>query len=669
VQRNVNIVLTLAFNKMILKGITGRFRAGTCTAILGPSGSGKTTLLNYLGARMSSNNLSVSGELYINGNAIKSIDLLKHRFSYVMQDDILYEDLTVREQLYSIAQLSGIQDPTEKVNEILRWLNLVHCSHTLIGNELRRGISGGERKRTSIASELITDPSVIFFDEPTTGLDSKNALDIAGIIKMFAKKGRTVIATIHQPSSDIMNKFDEVICMCKGEIVYYGSPHNIPVHFSSIGYTPPPHSNPADYLMSILNKDLIRIQALEEGRAITDIDLEELFQQRIDLFVSVYQKRREEKYIKRSDEADLRELFEDHRNQGFIQTILILLKRFYLFSIRNPGSLLAKLVKYIFVIIVNTLLYVNTRIPEEDTLASIQDVNAMIFTFVVHLGLSAITGAFLGIIPQISRFKQDHHKRLYSPTTFYLLSSLYQLPLFLVLIAVYVIVSCCFLDLNTGDNWSLVPMWYLIVVLVYISAMGIGDLISVLLRDIQLANQMFPIFVVPLFLSSGFIGVAKDFTFYLFYYSYISPFRFGFQAAALNQYRNSRREYYMEVCNVRPDGCFSKDCAIKMDNFAGCDPFNYLDFVETNIWTNIIVLIIQIIFYRLLSIFIFAMAMRDTPIQIEELPADNTFDLPKRIRDQNKIIAQLEKKIGNNLQRDIDLIEIDMINEVGRNLH
>jgi len=659
VQRNVNIVLILALNKLILKGITGGFRAGTCTAILGPSGSGKTTLLNYLGARMSSSNLSVSGELLINGNAVKSIELLKHRFSYVMQDDILYEDLTVREQLYSTAQLTGVQNPTEKVNEILKWLNLEKCSHTRIGNELRRGISGGERKRTSIASELITDPSVIFFDEPTTGLDSKSALDVAGIIKMFANKGRTVIATIHQPSSDIMNKFDEVICMCKGEIVYYGSPHNIPAHFTSIGYAPPPLSNPADHLMAILNDDDIRIQAFEEGRTITEKEIKEEFQQRIDLFVSVYKKRREEIDFKSSNEADFNELLKDHRKQSLIITIFVLLKRFYLFFFRNPQNLVAKLIQFIFITVVNILLFADMRDPKEDTLAAIQDTNGLMFNFVVNMAFSAITGALFGIIPLIAKFKRDYEKRLYSPITFYLLSSFYQLPLFLILIAGYVIANCFFLNINTGENWSFVPMWYFILVIVYTAAMGIGDFVSVLLRDIQLANQMFPVFVVPLFLSSGFVGVAKDFVFYLFYYSYISPFRFGFQAASLKQYDNGWREYFMEVCNVRPDGCYSKDCAIKMDNFPGCDPFNYLDFVETNVWTNVLILSLQIIFFRLLSAFIFAMAMRDIPINIEVLPADNTFDVPKRVRDEDKIIAQIEKRVGHEFIRDVDLIEDD----------
>ena len=265
------------YNKMILKNINGDFKAGTSTAILGPSGSGKTTFLNFIASRMTSGNLEVEGELFINGNKIKSIKEMKHRFSYVMQEDVLFSDLSVYEILISTARLAGLPKPQEAVDEVIKWLNLEGCKHTKVGSSLDKGISGGEAKRTSIAVEMLTQPSVIFLDEPTTGLDSKSALDVAAIIKMFARNGRTCIATIHQPSSEIMMKFDHVLCICKGEIVYYGPPKHIPDHFSSIGYAPPMLTNPADHLMTILNDDDIRIRALKENRQISNKEVQEEF--------------------------------------------------------------------------------------------------------------------------------------------------------------------------------------------------------------------------------------------------------------------------------------------------------------------------------------------------------------------------------------------------------
>lgn len=216
-----------------------------------------------------SKNLSVSGDLYINGHKEESVKMMKHRFSYVMQDDIMYEDLSPYESILTTAKLAGIKEPEKKTEDVINWLGLQKCKHTRVGGDFVRGISGGERKRTSIALEVITDPSLIFLDEPTTGLDSKSALDVASILRMLAQNGRTIVTTVHQPSSEIMSRFDKIICLCEGKIVYHGPPNEIPEYFASIGFPAPPLTNPADHLMSILNDDDIKIQAFERGENIT----------------------------------------------------------------------------------------------------------------------------------------------------------------------------------------------------------------------------------------------------------------------------------------------------------------------------------------------------------------------------------------------------------------
>ena len=235
--------------KLILNSLNGDFLAGTSTAILGPSGSGKTTLMNYLTSRIRDRKMRANGRLFVNGRRFKNIKTIKHRTAYVMQEDILYEDLTVWEQLESTARLAGIEDPESTVNQVIEWLDLVECKHTRIGGYLVKGLSGGEKKRTSIATEMLVDPSMIFLDEPTTGLDSKNALILASIFQMFASNGRTVVSTIHQPSTELLSKFDKVICMCNGEIVFCGTPEELPIHFGSLGYPVPQNTNPGDHLM------------------------------------------------------------------------------------------------------------------------------------------------------------------------------------------------------------------------------------------------------------------------------------------------------------------------------------------------------------------------------------------------------------------------------------
>jgi len=633
---------------MILKNISGGFRAGTSTAILGPSGSGKTTLLNFLSDRVNSNALEAKSELLINGNVIKSISALKHRFSYVMQDDVLYEDLTVKEQLLSTAELTGISNSEEKVDEILKWLNLEHCKDSRIGDEISRGISGGERKRTSIAVELITDPSIIFLDEPTTGLDSKSALDVAGIINMFAKKKRTVIATIHQPSSEILHRFDNVMCMCRGEIVYFGSPTKIPSHFATINYAPAPQSNPADHLMAILNDDDIRIRNYREGRTLDESKVKEEFEQRLDLFVSYYLRNKPTFQFHNSTRDEFALLEKDNRQNSTGKAFCVILKRFYKIYFRNPKYALSRIIQFTVLTTLNVLIFLDTKKPEDDTIVAIQDTSGLMYNLVLNMVFSAMVGSLFGLIPLIPKFTRDHAKRLYSPAMFYLISSLYQLPFLIILVCCYMLASCIFLDINTGDNWSFVPEWMLTLVLTYIAAMGIGDVLSVALRNVQLAMQLFPIFVAPLFLTSGFVAVVKNMVFYLFLYSYISPFRFGFQSTCLKQYEGGLREHFLEVCTIRPNGCFDKSCAIKQPGNIACDPFNSLDFVETSYWLNIGILCIQILAYRLLSAFIFTKLVKDVPMKESEIPDESTFNPKLHKRDESAILS----KFYNNVEEE-----------------
>ena len=124
---------------------------------------------------------------------------------YILQEDLLLATFTPRESFRFVADLRMIkcneEQKVEKVEELIRILGLAECADTYIGNTLIRGISGGEKRRTSIGVELLTNPSIIFLDEPTTGLDSTTALNLMMFLNEVTKNGRTIVSTIHQPSS------------------------------------------------------------------------------------------------------------------------------------------------------------------------------------------------------------------------------------------------------------------------------------------------------------------------------------------------------------------------------------------------------------------------------------------------------------------------------------
>lgn len=254
-----------------------------------------------------------------------------------MQDDIMYEDLSPYESILTTAKLAGIENPVERTKEVIHWLGLEKCQHTRVGGDFVRGISGGEKKRTSIALEVITDPSIIFLDEPTTGLDSKSALDVASILRMLAHNGRTIITTIHQPSSEIMSRFDRILCLCAGKIVYDGPPAGIPGHFASIGFPSPPLTNPADHLMTILNDDDIKIQAFERGENISKEEVKFEFERRLHTFVKQYQSERHDFDMTKCSQEEYKKLKTVHHSASKGAQFCLILARAYKYFFRNPN--------------------------------------------------------------------------------------------------------------------------------------------------------------------------------------------------------------------------------------------------------------------------------------------------------------------------------------------
>ncbi|PON86338.1 ABC transporter-like [Trema orientale] len=251
-------------HKHILKGITGSIGPGEILALMGPSGSGKTTLLKVIGGRLFDN---VKGN--ITYNDIPYNPALKRRIGFVTQDDVLFPQLTVEETLVFSAflRLPSIMSPKEKyerVEMIIKELNLERCRHTRIGGGFVKGVSGGERKRTSIGYEILVDPSLLLLDEPTSGLDSTSANRLLTILRGLAKAGRTIITTIHQPSSRMFHMFDKLLLISEGYPVYYGKARESMEYFSSLRFVPEIPMNPAEFLLDLATGQVNDISVPED---------------------------------------------------------------------------------------------------------------------------------------------------------------------------------------------------------------------------------------------------------------------------------------------------------------------------------------------------------------------------------------------------------------------
>ncbi|XP_007942571.1 ATP-binding cassette sub-family G member 5 [Orycteropus afer afer] len=244
------------WNRQILKDVSLYIESGQIMCILGSSGSGKTTLLDAMSGRLRRTGTFL-GEVCVNGRTLRR-EQFQDCFSYVLQSNTLLSSLTVRETLRYTALLA-IRGPSgfleKKVEAVMAELSLSHVADRLIGNYNFGGISNGERRRVSIAAQLLQDPKVMLFDEPTTGLDCMTANQIVVLLAELAHRDRIVILTIHQPRSELFQLFDKIAILSCGELVFCGTPVEMLDFFNGCNYPCPEHSNPFDFYMDLTSVD------------------------------------------------------------------------------------------------------------------------------------------------------------------------------------------------------------------------------------------------------------------------------------------------------------------------------------------------------------------------------------------------------------------------------
>lgn len=243
-------------SKVLLNDISGEARDGEILAVLGASGSGKSTLVDALANRIAKG--SLKGSVTLNGEALES-RLLKVISAYVMQDDLLFPMLTVEETLMFAAEfrLPRTLSKSKKrmrVQALIDQLGLRNAAKTVIGDEGHRGVSGGERRRVSIGTDIIHDPIILFLDEPTSGLDSTSAYMVVKVLQRIAQSGSIVVMTVHQPSYRILGLLDRLLFLSRGQTVYSGPPAGLPVFFSEFGHPIPENENRTEFALDLIRE-------------------------------------------------------------------------------------------------------------------------------------------------------------------------------------------------------------------------------------------------------------------------------------------------------------------------------------------------------------------------------------------------------------------------------
>ncbi|QQK40979.1 ABC efflux transporter, putative [Penicillium digitatum] len=329
-------------SKTVLDNVSASMPSGSLTAIFGSSGSGKTSLLNLMANRMSLSRANACGTTTFNDNP----DIAHIRSAYVVQEDVLIPTLTVRETLRYSAdlRLPPPTTPAERctiVEQVLLELGLKECADTRIGTTAHKGCSGGEKRRTSIGVQLLANPSVLFCDEPTTGLDATSAFQIIRTLKRLALDGRTVVVSIHAPRSEIWSLFDNVVLLARGAAVYSGSIQGSLAHFEECGHVLPPFVNPAEFLIDLAAVDN-RTEALEAASNLRVERLREVWRSKQTVATD------SEAESKREEEMPKREVGRFNtgtvKQASFRRQLCVLTSRTFKTTIRDPmgvaGSLL-----------------------------------------------------------------------------------------------------------------------------------------------------------------------------------------------------------------------------------------------------------------------------------------------------------------------------------------
>lgn len=241
----------------VVDRVTVCVEPGEMVAIMGPSGAGKTSLLTLL----SGHGVPSSGAVLLDGLDAHAHDaIFRHAVALVPQEDVMHRMLTPSEVLFFTGRLNFPADTTAaeirtRAVQVLKRLDLEHAAHARVGDEVVRGLSGGERKRVNVAMELMHEPSLLLLDEPTSGLDGRSALQLVRQCRGLATAGRTVMMTIHQPREEALALFDKVLLLAQGgRPAYFGPPAGIRHYFEThVENAEAGAANAADFALEVLD--------------------------------------------------------------------------------------------------------------------------------------------------------------------------------------------------------------------------------------------------------------------------------------------------------------------------------------------------------------------------------------------------------------------------------
>ncbi|KAM2625829.1 hypothetical protein TB1_032638 [Malus domestica] len=510
----VMVTLNNGETQKVLEGLTGYAEPGTFTALMGPSGSGKSTLLDALSSRLAANAF-LSGTILLNGRKRK---LSFGTAAYVTQDDNLIGTLTVRETISYSARLRlpdkmAWSEKRALVESTIIEMGLQDCADTVIGNWHLRGISGGEKRRVSIALEILTRPRLLFLDEPTSGLDSASAFFVTQTLRALARDGRTVIASIHQPSSEVFELFDQLYLLSSGKTSSYELIGRFFQFFAQAGFPCPALRNPSDHFLRCINSDFDKVKATLKGSMelrfeASDDPLEKITTaEAIRVLIDSYRSS-QHSYAAREKVEEISKVKGTVLDSGgsqasFFMQAFQLSKRSFINMSRDFGYYWLRLVIYIVVTVCIGTIYLNVGTGYSSILAR-GSCASFVFGFVTFMSI----GGFPSFVEDMKVFQRERLNGHYGVTAFVISNTLSAMP-FLILITFLAGTVCYFMvRLHPGFEHYLffVLCLYASVTVVESLMMAIASIVPNFLMGIIIGAGIQGIFM----LVSGYFRLPND---------------------------------------------------------------------------------------------------------------------------------------------------------------
>ncbi|KAL7640652.1 UNVERIFIED_CONTAM: hypothetical protein RMT77_008927 [Armadillidium vulgare] len=518
--------------KRVLNNVSGAVLPGTLVAMMGSSGAGKSTLMNALAHRTSSG-VVVDGDIFVNGHRANSG--VSRMAGYVYQDDLFVGSLTVREHLSFMARMKmdnrlSSYDRKQRVNELLKELGLMKAQNTRIGVPgMEKCISGGERKRLAFASEILTDPPLLFCDEPTTGLDSYNAKKLVKMMKEMAARRKTILCTIHQPSSEVFAMFDRLLLLAEGRIAFLGSSKEALEFFDSLNHKCPPTFNPADFYIHTLAvlpghevRSRDRIKRICNNFAVSTYakDIEITIQHQENMATSRMDSNIEKEPY--ASEMPIKPLW--------IVELYWLLWRSLLDSYRNPAMHSVRILQKIMMAVTVGVCYTNVKLNQ----AGIQDIEGVIFIFITENTFPSLYGV-LNIFPhELPVFLREYKNGVYGCDTYYISKMVSLIPGFIVDPIAFCLI--CYWMVGLQQYAYQFFMTILIVIFTANVSSACGAMFSAIFESIPYIMLFLIPFDVVLLISGGLFINLQTLPPWISWVRYLSWFMYSNEALTVTQW-------------------------------------------------------------------------------------------------------------------------------------